>query len=310
MNGKVILVIMDGVGFEAAVTQCGFLEGAVELGRARRWKMRAALPSVSAAMYETLHTGLSPLDHGVTGNEALRRSTQPNIFSACRQHGLRTAAVAQSYFFTLYQSRAYDPLRDVECDDPNETIQYGRFYSMEGYGPTNAVAPAEIDLCAQANILIQRHEPSYLLLHSCSADTLGHTFGGGSAEYLKQAWHIDNALARVIPSWIETGYEVFVTADHGMSAEGWHGGTEASMRDVAFYAFSDAAGPREDQILDQLAVAPTVLSRIGAPLPQTMAERPFLTSRVAGFIEPPQSASGGGARGGQLARGPRKPARW
>ncbi|MEM1422067.1 MAG: alkaline phosphatase family protein [Pseudomonadota bacterium] len=302
MNGKVILVIMDGVGHDAAVTQCGFLEGCVELGRARRWKMRAALPTVSAAIYETLHTGLSPIDHGVTGNEALRRSTRPNTFSTCRQHGLRTAAVAQSFFFTLYQSRPYDPLLDVECDEPGEAIQYGRFYSMEGYGAANAVAPAEIDLCAQANLLIRRTDPSYLLLHTCSADTLGHTFGGDSAEYLKQAWRIDNALARVIPSWVEAGYDVFVTADHGMSSKGSHGGAEAGMRDVAFYAFSDAAGPREDQVLEQLAVAPTILSRIGAPIPGTMREPPFLTGRVAGFIESPAVVSAG--------RAPRKPARW
>ena len=57
MKGKVILVIMDGVGFDTAVSRCGFLEGMVELGRARRWRMRAALPTISAPLYETLHTG-------------------------------------------------------------------------------------------------------------------------------------------------------------------------------------------------------------------------------------------------------------
>ena len=74
MNGKVILVIMDGVGYGTAVRQCGFLEGSVELGRARRWKMRAALPTRSAPLYETLHTGLAPAEHGLTANEALRPS--------------------------------------------------------------------------------------------------------------------------------------------------------------------------------------------------------------------------------------------
>ncbi|WP_419901275.1 alkaline phosphatase family protein [Kiloniella sp.] len=80
MSNKVILVIMDGVGYDTALSQCGYLEGMVELGRAQRWKMRTALPTISAAMYETIHTGLSPLDHGVSGNEAIRRSNVPNVF--------------------------------------------------------------------------------------------------------------------------------------------------------------------------------------------------------------------------------------
>src|SRR5829696_4637741 len=78
MKGKVILVIMDGVGFDTAVSRCGFLEGMVELGRARRWRMRAALPTISAPLYETLHTGVPPIEHGIVANEALRPSTWPN----------------------------------------------------------------------------------------------------------------------------------------------------------------------------------------------------------------------------------------
>ena len=92
MKRKVILVIMDGVGYDTALSHCGFLEGMVEFGRARRWLMRASLPTVSAAMYETLHTGLPPIDHGVVGNEALRPSIRE-----CRASGrvLRVRAGAR-----------------------------------------------------------------------------------------------------------------------------------------------------------------------------------------------------------------------
>jgi predicted AlkP superfamily pyrophosphatase or phosphodiesterase len=65
-----------------------------------------------------------------------------------------------------------------EVDDQDLPIQHGRFYSMEGYGRTNPCAPAEIDLCAQLTLLLRRHDPHYALLHTCSADTLGHTFRG------------------------------------------------------------------------------------------------------------------------------------
>lgn len=278
---KIVFVIMDGVGYETAVSQCGYLEGAVTLGWARRWRMKTATPSLSGPMYETLHTGLWPHEHGVVSNEGMRASSRPNVFSLCRAAGKSTAAVAQSYFHTLYVDtpaarRPWDPLRSIEHHDDATDIQNARFYSMEGYGPINAVAPAEIDLCAQATLLLERHAPDYLLLHTCSADTLGHTFTGDSAEYRKQAWHIDNALSRSIPTWRDAGYEIIATADHGMNADGWHGGTGTMETEVPFYYFGDAAGPSEDTVLDQLGVASSVLGVIGvAPDP---AMRPaFLT---------------------------------
>jgi predicted AlkP superfamily pyrophosphatase or phosphodiesterase len=270
MKGKVILVIMDGVGFDTAVSCCGFLEGMVELDRARRWRMRASLPTISAALYETLHTGLAPADHGIVGNEALRPSNRPNLFRIVRDAGGRTAAVAQAYFFTLYNGRAYDALADVEVDDESLPIQHARFYSMEGYGRINPCAPAEIDLCAQLTLLLRRHDPHYALLHTCSADTLGHTYTGTSAEYREQTWRIDNALSRTLPHWLDMGYEVFVTADHGMNADGHHGGTDAVEREVAFYSFGSGKGPEPQSVLDQLSVAPTVLARIGLPVPDSM----------------------------------------
>ena len=270
MDGRVILVIMDGVGFATAVAQCGFLEGMVELGKARRWKMQAALPTRSAPLYETLHTGLAPAEHGIVANEALRPSERPNVFHAVRAAGGRTAAVAHAWYFTLYNGRPYDLLSDVEVDDEALGIQHGRFYSQEGYGRVNSCAPAEIDLCAQLTLLLRRHHPHYALLHTCSADTLGHTFTAHSPEYREQTWRIDNALARVVPLWLDLGYEVFVTADHGMNGDGHHGGTDPIERDVPFYYFGAGNGPSDAAILDQLSVAPTVLSRIGIAAPASM----------------------------------------
>ncbi|MBX2855745.1 MAG: alkaline phosphatase family protein [Rhodobacteraceae bacterium] len=275
MSGKLILVIMDGVGFGAAVSQCGYLEGCAALGQARRWKMRTVTPSLSGPMYETLHTGLWPHEHGITSNEGMRRSTMPNVFSLTRAAGKRTAAVAQSYFHTLYVDTPWDPLRSIEHADENSDIQAARFYSMEGYGPINAVAPAEIDLCAQATLLIERSAPDYLLLHTCSADTLGHTYSGDSAEYRKQVWHIDNALSRALPIWRAAGYEIIATADHGMNADGWHGGTEHMVTEVPFYYFGSAKGPDAATVLDQLGVAATMLSRLSIPAVEGMRESFF-----------------------------------
>ena len=277
MTRKVALVIMDGAGYAAAVSQCGYLEGAVELGLARRWKMITATPSISGPMYETIHTGLWPHEHGITSNEAMRASTSPNVFGLTRVAGKRTAAVAQEYFHKLYVARPWDPLRSIEHEDEAADIQYARFYSMEGYGPMNAVAPAEIDLCAQTVLLMERHAPDYLLLHTCAADTLGHTYGGDSPEYRKQIWYIDNALSRTIPVWQSLGYDVIVTADHGMTADAWHGGTEPMAVEVPFYYFGTADAPAPDTLLHQTGIAGSVLA---------LLELPAEPLKRAGFLSP------------------------
>ena len=87
---------------------------------------------------------------------------------------------------------------------------------------------------------------------------------------------MDEMLAPFIPRWQAMGYEVIVTADHGQDARGHHGGNSDLQRDVALYYFGPARGPAPDTLLDQLQLAPTILSRLGATIPPTMAAAPFL----------------------------------
>jgi len=103
-----------------------------------------------------------------------------------------------------------------------------------------------------------------MLIHMCAGDTLGHLYTSDSPEYRKQAWNSDNALARIMPSWLERGYQIFVTADHGMNADGHHGGNEALTRDVAFYYFGELSYATDtSEVLDQRVVAPTVFQALG-----------------------------------------------
>ena len=68
-----------------------------------------------------------------------------------------------------------------------------------------------------------------------------------------------------------------MTADHGQDARGHHGGTTEAQRDFALYYFGAGTGPAPEVVLDQLALAPTILTRLGAEVPDTMKAAPFLT---------------------------------
>ena len=97
---KVVLVLVDGLKLETAVDEMVWLEAAVRRKQARRLKMRSETPSLSRPLYETIHTGLAPCDHGVMSNETVRLSISEHLFGVIRGHGGTTAASAYSFFLS------------------------------------------------------------------------------------------------------------------------------------------------------------------------------------------------------------------
>lgn len=276
MSRKVVLIILDGLGWKMARTLLGNVEGWVENGDASVWKMRATLPSVSGPCYASIHTGVTPQEHGIVDNYKLERAGVPDIFSEARRAGRTTAAAAHSFFSSYFQRAPFDIYRDLEVDDESLPIQHGRFYTMTGETKANMAVPSDADLFAQAAIMIDRHQPDYLLLHTCTVDSTGHRYGPDSGEMDHVVYVLDAVLGNTLPRWLDQGYEVMITADHGQSARGHHGGTTDEMRDVAFYYFGEGVGPRSGVVLDQLQIAPTVLARLGAHPVETMKLESFL----------------------------------
>ena len=277
MKNKVLLIILDGQPWCSARRLNGNLEGWVQSGAARVWKMRSVLPSTSASCYASIHTGVTPQVHGVVSNEALFRVEQPDVFGQVKSAGGKTGAVTHSFWSIFFNRAPWDFVRDIEYDDPDGPITHGRFHTMTGYGNTNQMTPSDADLFATLTMLTERYAIDYGILHTCTLDSMGHRFGHDCVEMDNAVAKIDGMLAHFLPLWLKAGYEVAVTADHGQTDRGHHGGHQPEQQDVAFYWFGGGRGPGEDVLLDQLAVAPTLLSRMGAVIPDTMTAAPFLS---------------------------------
>ncbi|MEO0367339.1 MAG: alkaline phosphatase family protein [Pseudomonadota bacterium] len=273
---KCILVILDGLGWEISRSLLGNIEGWVASGEANVWKMRSVLPSTSGPCYASIHTGVHPQEHGVLSNSHEHAVSHADIFSEVKSAGKVSAAVAHSYFSTYFQSDPFVPLRDLEVNDPTRVIPYARFYTMTGESSANLAVPSDFDLATQTTILMQQHMPDYVLLHLCSPDSVNHKYGPQSIECDLNTYQVDVALAHYLPTWREQGYEVMITADHGHSDKGHHGGTTAAMREVAFYYFGSAIGPTKDEVLCQTQIAPSILKRIGISIPESMQSKAFL----------------------------------
>ncbi len=276
LRSKLLLIVLDGLPWRNWRKFMGNLEGWVQSGDARVWKMRSVLPSTSASCYASIHTGVPPQVHGVLSNEERFRVAQPDIFSEVAKAGGKTGAVTHSYWSEFFNRHPFDMVRDIEYDEPAGPISHGRFHTMTGYDRANQMTPSDLDLFATLTMLTARHGIDYGILHTCTLDSMGHRFGHDCGEMDHALFVMDAQLAAFLPKWLEAGYEVIVTADHGQTGRGHHGGHDEEMQDFALYYFGKANGPEPRTLLDQLQLAPTILTRLGVPVPETMKAKPFL----------------------------------
>ncbi|HTY99424.1 MAG TPA: alkaline phosphatase family protein [Rhodocyclaceae bacterium] len=261
---KVILVLSDGLRYDTAVAGMGTLGHLVEAKLASRYKVTGELPSLSRPMYETVHTGLPSSEHGIVSNQVVRLSTQPNVFRLAVEAGRTTAAAAYYWFSELYNRAPYDRIEDCEVDDDSLPIQHGRFYTQDEF--------PDADLFAAAGWLARRFEPDYLLVHPMGMDTVGGIHGADSSEYRNHAIRQDGWLSTYLVEWMQRGYAILVSADHGVNADGLHGGTLPEVREVPLYLIRPGVAGRGDtgETVSQLQIAPTICNLLGIKAPGTM----------------------------------------
>ncbi len=235
-------------------------------------------PRLLASCYASIHTGLPPQVHRIWDNSGLRRLEFPDVFSELTKAGKVTGAVTHSFWSEFFNRAPFDVVRDIEYDEPGGPITHGRFHTMHGDGGYNQMTPADYDLFGTLTRLCEVKGIDYGILHTCTLDSMGHRFYHDCEEMDDACYRMDGTLAPFIHRWRKAGYEVIVTADHGQDARGHHGGTGEDQRDFAFYYFGTSPLPPEDEVLDQLALAPSILTRMGVPLPPTMTVKPFFTA--------------------------------
>ena len=256
---KVILVLIDGLGFEESTATAGVLEHLVEYRQAAKYRIQGEMPPVSRPMYETVMTGLPVSEHGVFTNNCVRPSECENLFSLTRKAGRVTAAAAYSWMSELYQHKdgPYDPLLGRYQLDSDGDIQYGIFYHADEY--------PDAYLYFDGDYLRRTYHPDFLLFHPMGCDYAGHRFGKGSREYRGAAVGTYDAIASLLPAWRRDGYDVVVTADHGMDELGVHAGNTPAQREIALYIVSDQVekGDFTEQPISQLQVAPLCCFLLG-----------------------------------------------
>ena len=251
MSNKVIVVVVDGMRYDMACENLGYIEHLVEKKKAARYKVQSELPSLSRPLYEVLLTGTPSSINGITANEVVRKSKQTSIFHLTQANGLRNAAAAYYWVSELYNRAPFNYIEDREQQNTEAPIQYGRFYFDDAYPDSHLLIDGEQ--------LRRKHDPDFLYIHPMGIDDTGHKYGSDSREYRGKIGRMDNQLSQLVPEWIEKGYHVIITSDHGMNEYGLHGGTTDGERHVPLYLVSPRVAPDiYEEAVPQLAVAPLI----------------------------------------------------
>ncbi|MGC5701236.1 alkaline phosphatase family protein [Pseudomonas sp. NFXW11] len=255
MKHNVILVVLDGLNHEVARHAMGHLQAHVAAGRAALYKLQCELPALSRPLYECILTGVTPIDSGIVHNQVSRLSTQRSIFHYARDAGLCTAAAAYHWVSELYNRSPFNAPRDRHTSDAELPIQHGHFYWNDHYPDSHLFADAED--------LRLRHQPNLLLVHPMNIDDAGHKHGLDSAQYRNSARSADIILADYLQGWLDAGYQVLVTADHGMNNDRSHNGLLAEEREVPLFVFGAAFSLDPGAVPKQTELCGTVCQLLG-----------------------------------------------
>lgn len=265
---KLVVVVLDGLRYDAARKYLGYMEHLVEQGEVACYQVQSQLPSLSRPLYEVLLTGTPVARNGITANHIARLSREQSVFHLAVAAGLRTAAAAYHWVGELYNRAPFNPVTDRHQHKESQPIQHGIFYFEDHYPDSHLFLDAEH--------LRTAYDPHFLYIHSMNIDDMGHKHGGESKQYEGAVRAADGMLATLVPLWRSQGYEIIVTSDHGMNAMGQHGGTEPEERNVPLYVFGELPIPstplQGDQGLSQLYLAPLMCHYLGIKPSEAMVK--------------------------------------
>ncbi|SMB79355.1 Uncharacterized proteins of the AP superfamily [Pasteurella testudinis DSM 23072] len=229
---KAILVILDGLNYATAVQTMGHLQALCRRGMGKLYQVQSELPALSRPLYECLLTGVAPIDSGVVNNRITRLSHNRSIFHYASAAGLKTAAAAYHWVSELYNRTPFNPVLDRHVHEPHLPIQHAHFYYEDDYPDSH--------LFADGDSLRHHQQPDFILFHSMNIDDIGHKFGQDSKQYRDAARRADNILSDYLANWLQEGYQVIITADHGMNDDGNHCADSETEARVPFYVFGEA----------------------------------------------------------------------
>ena len=281
VSRRVYIVIIDGLRLDKS-HDLPFLDQLRRRGASTQAVTH--YPTWSRPNYVSILTGVPPTASGVRTNHHTPPVQLDSLMDRVRAAGMR-AALGTDYdplprmFLRRRSAGPQEPIElvteedkhaelDIEVDDPlaiagvraPDADLASPFYDARyAPWPGGFVEAGEALAAGTADLVV-------LLVGA--ADAAGHEHGGASDEYRAATLVADRAVGRALQRVDLTQDTIVVTADHGHTNRGGHGGTEREVLDVPLIiagagARIGASSP-DARLID---IAPTVSALLGIPAP-------------------------------------------
>lgn len=216
---RVLFMCVDGLGPEyVALSDMPNLKEMMRSGT--YLEGTGIVPSLTNVNNASIITGSFPADHGITGNYFYDRATKsgtfmeseefllrPTIFERARSLGVRTAFVTSKQKL-MFLSRGADFAVAAESPDPE---------SARLFGPAQDVYSPDINYWS---LRAARHflaDAGCQLVYLATTDYMMHTYAPDDERSQAHLHTLDELLGHILDD--HAGLEVYLTADHGMSAK-------------------------------------------------------------------------------------------
>jgi len=280
MARRVFLVVIDGLRLDRSY-ELPFLD---ELRR-RGVDSEATshYPTWSRPNYVSILTGVPPRASGVRTNHHSTPVQLDSLMDRARAAGLHVATATDYDVLPrmfLRRRSALGALPTPLDIDTEPTIDLD---STEEPVAQSGVRSPDADLASpfddaryapwpggfsEAGSALAAGDADLVILLIGAVDAAGHAHGGDSPAYRDAARIADRALARVLARIDLSHDAVIVTADHGHTGRGGHGGVEPEVLTVPLIAAGAGIRPGATAIDARLIdLAPTVSALLGVPAP-------------------------------------------
>jgi len=282
---RVFVVVIDGLRLDKSY-QLPYLD---ELRR-RGVDTEAVshYPSWSRPNYVSILTGVPPGASGVRTNHHSTPVQLDSLMDRARAAGLKVgAATDYDVLPRLFLRRRGEP-----SDAPRDPITFG----INGDGELEldsdtvgdpfaraSIRAPDADLASpfddaryapwpggfsEAGIALAAGDSDLVVLLVGAVDDAGHTTGGASPQYRDATLVADHAVSLVLAKLDLSQDAVLITADHGHTNRGGHGGVEPEVLSVPLVVAGAGVKPGASSLDARLIdVAPTVSALLGIPAP-------------------------------------------
>lgn len=200
----VAVIGIDGLSIDGVRSaQASHLQ-ALMMNAAWTLEARGVMPTLSSPNWESMITGSSPEQHGITSNGYLHQKIElkpscldaegkfPTIFEVLRQQR------PSSRIAVIHDWDGFADLLEKQVPD---VLQHER-------GPEKTTDAALKEW--------NEHKPTLLFVHLDNVDHAGHVYGWGSKEYLEAVAEADRCAGRLLDALLASPDTlVLVTSDHG-----------------------------------------------------------------------------------------------